>query len=537
LESIELTLVKLVPDVSMLGDVTSTAERRVANLLAEIDPTVPTTAFHSVHLTRHEYKRMGEADFVLVMDDCVLVLEVKGGRVDRYNGSWRFTNRFGEQNLKREGPFEQAYGAMFALQSELVAAIPKLDVAFGILVITTDIKLPGDAEWEEWEHAGAGSMTVSKLASAIDSARNHALSTSRRNLTGGARSQISQFLRPDFDRVPRLDTESSRIELEYVRLLGGQYQVIASAESNDRVLCEGGAGTGKTLLAAETARRAASAGDSVLLTCKSPGVVNYVRELLRDSTVTVLQFDRIEDSRTYDIVVVDEAQDLMNDDDIARLDAVIRHGIHGGRWRVFCDVNNQSHIDGKFDSRTFEEVRATATKLFLSVNCRNTAPIILQTQLLTGADVGSPSVGAGPAVESIKILNDAEAATALEVQIARLVDQGVNREDIAVVSLRPQGVSSSAVQTSLFRRKRLRLSGDLESPNSTGLYRVEEIKGLEAAHICVVDVDRMDDALSISRLYVALTRARVSLWIAYSAVAWDRIASGQLARINEDGVK
>lgn len=524
---------KLVPDLSMFSDVSSTAERRVASLLADIDPSVPTTAFHSIHLTKHEYKRMGEADFVLVMDDCILVLEVKGGRVERYNGSWRFTNRFGQQNLKREGPFEQAYGAMFALQSELTAAIPNLDVAFGILVITPDIKLPVDAEWEEWEHAGTDSMTEVKLASAIDSARKHALSSSRRNLAGGARSRVSQYLRPNFDRVPRLDTESSRIELEYVRLLVGQYQVIASAESNDRVLCEGGAGTGKTLLAAETARRAANAGDSVLLTCKSPGVINYVQELLRDSTVTVLQFDQIEEWRTYDLVVVDEAQDLMNDDDVARLDAVILHGIHRGRWRVFCDVNNQSHIDGKFDYRTFQEVRASATKLFLSINCRNTAPIILQTQLLTGADVGSPSVGAGPAVESRKILGDAGAAIALEAQIAKLVDQGVSRDDIAIVSLRPHGVSSCAIQTSLFRRKRLRLSSDLELPNTTALYRVDEIKGLEAAHICIVDVDRMDDALSISRLYVALTRARVSLWIAYSAVAWDQIASGQLARITK----
>ena len=522
---------RLVPDISMFGDVVSAGERRVAKLLAEIEPTVPTTAFHSVHLTKHEYKRMGEADFVLVMDDCVLVLEVKGGRVERRDGSWRFTNRFGEQNLKREGPFEQAYGAMYALQSELRAAIPNLDVPFGILVVTTDIKLPADAEWEEWEHAGSDSMTGPKLATAIDTARRHALSTSRRNLVGGARSRIAQFLRPNFDRVPRLDTEASRIELEYVRLVDGQYHVLASAESNERLLCEGGAGTGKTLLAAETARRAAIAGDSVLLTCKSPGVVSYMRELLRDSNVTVLEFDRVEGSHTYDVVVVDEAQDLMNDEDVTRLDAVILHGIHGGRWRVFCDVNNQSHIDGKFDSRTFEEVRASATKLFLSVNCRNTAPIILQTQLLTGADVGSPSVGAGPAVESKKVSNDGEAVTALEAQIAKLVDQGVSRDDIAVVSLRPKGVSSSAIQTSLFRRKRLRLSGDLDSPNATGLYRVEEIKGLEAAHICVIDVDSMDDAVSISRLYVALTRARVSLWIAYSALAWDQIAGGQSARI------
>ncbi len=56
-----------------------------------------------------------------------LVVEVKGGRLARRDGLWTFTNRYGETTSKREGPFEQARSAMFALRDALEKRIPGLD--------------------------------------------------------------------------------------------------------------------------------------------------------------------------------------------------------------------------------------------------------------------------------------------------------------------------------------------------------------------------------------------------------------------------
>src|SRR5680860_444312 len=129
---------RMLPPESSLSLVKSNAEIRVANLISQIAYDEPSACFYSVHLTEHEYKRMSEVDFVVVWEDCVLAIEVKGGRLARSGGSWSFTNRHGEQNFKAEGPFDQARSAMFALKERLEKTDRGIDVSFAFLVITPD---------------------------------------------------------------------------------------------------------------------------------------------------------------------------------------------------------------------------------------------------------------------------------------------------------------------------------------------------------------------------------------------------------------
>ena len=71
---------KMIPSFPHKTD--STGERRVFDLLRaafEHDQNSDLTAFHSLNITRHAYKRFGEIDFVIVGGPGVLVLEVKGG--------------------------------------------------------------------------------------------------------------------------------------------------------------------------------------------------------------------------------------------------------------------------------------------------------------------------------------------------------------------------------------------------------------------------------------------------------------------------
>ncbi len=62
----------------------SSGEWRVFDRLRtafEHDTDSDLSAFHSLNLTRHAYKRFGEIDFVIVGGPGVLVLEVKGGGI------------------------------------------------------------------------------------------------------------------------------------------------------------------------------------------------------------------------------------------------------------------------------------------------------------------------------------------------------------------------------------------------------------------------------------------------------------------------
>jgi hypothetical protein len=77
------------------------------------------TALHSLGLGNHRTKPWAEADFILVGPLGVYCIEVKGGRVARQEDLWQFLDRKGEENTKREGPFEQAGGASAALYAFL----------------------------------------------------------------------------------------------------------------------------------------------------------------------------------------------------------------------------------------------------------------------------------------------------------------------------------------------------------------------------------------------------------------------------------
>lgn len=524
---------KMIPPVTAFGKVQSTAEVRVANLLSQVDFSKPASCFYSVHLTRHAYKKMSEIDFVIVLEDCVIVVEVKGGRVGRQDGLWTFTNRHNETYIKREGPFEQARSGMFSLKRRLEEELPGINMAWGILVVTPDQSLSPGIEWEPWEHLGPLSMNVADFTRAIETSRRRALDSWRPVSKIGSFKEVSRVLRPDFDLIPLLSAESGRLEIEFKSVLEGQHAVLESAESNPRLLCEGGAGTGKTLLAAETARRAAATGERVVFTCLSRPVLDYVSVLLAGTDVNCIPFADISNLEgSADLVVVDEAQDVINLGGLAALELSLGAAFDASRWRLFCDSNNQAHVDGAFDQEVYELLRSAASVVRLVNNCRNTAPIINQTQLITGADLGKPRVGAGPNVKLVPVHNDESAAAALDERIKQIRAEDVPLDDLAIVTLRPIDSQSSAELSAAWRQGKITKAGGIRRKGSAVLYRPDEIKGLEAPHVCVIDVDDLERPQTMQRLYVAMTRPRYSLWGAFSELAWEQIKVNFSERLN-----
>ena len=74
---------------------------------------------HSLGLPKHQSKIYGEVDFVVVCDRGLACLEIKGGRVECRDGKWYFTDRYGVEREKPEGPFAQVTGNMFSLREVL----------------------------------------------------------------------------------------------------------------------------------------------------------------------------------------------------------------------------------------------------------------------------------------------------------------------------------------------------------------------------------------------------------------------------------
>ena len=96
----------------------TTAELRVHAALAALD--IHGVALHSLLLPEHQYKLTAEIDFVLVLENALLVVEVKGASVACREGLWTYFDRQGHSRTSREGPFQQANSAMYALRTSLV---------------------------------------------------------------------------------------------------------------------------------------------------------------------------------------------------------------------------------------------------------------------------------------------------------------------------------------------------------------------------------------------------------------------------------
>lgn len=499
----------------------TTSERRVHEALAK--SSLPGTGLHSLNLPEHQYKLMAELDFVLALDSAVLVIEVKGGQVSCSDGLWTYSDRSGHFRQSEEGPFNQAKSGMYALRDRLRDRLGPRDletVAFGYLVVTPDVDLPQLFEWPEDAYCGR-TRFIKDFDGAVRRAARYWVDKHRvaASLSAEQRTRLVQQLRPDFDRSPLLDARARALDLAFVRLTDEQYLRLDLVSEAERILCTGGAGTGKTLLAIEAARREALTGKSVLFTCRSPLLASRVASELSGTAVSVRSYAELPSAPPWDVLVVDEAQDYMNFRSLDLLEGLVVGGLARGRWMMFMDPNRQALLYGDFDNEALAFVRSIGpVPASLKFNCRNTREIAFQTRAFTGADTGVRSAGSGPEVEFAMVEDEDGEAARLEKHLRHLRSEEVPPDDIAIVSMRGDLDSTAARLTASWRAGRVReLTASNVNDRRSGQVSwssAVDFKGLESLFVCVIDIDELDSESQIDLLYVAMSRAKAGLWVA-----------------------
>jgi hypothetical protein len=128
-------------------------------------------------------------------------------------------------------------------------------------------------------------------------------------------------------------------------------------------------------------------------------LVAFLEDRIDRLTVAVMSYETLvtsgrTDFRQYDVLIVDEAQDLMGFEHLDVLGQVVEGGLEQGRWRFFLDSNNQTNLYPDFDADALEFLHSYSPVLLrLTRNCRNTEEVVLQTKLVTRADLGVASGG------------------------------------------------------------------------------------------------------------------------------------------------
>jgi len=290
-------------------------------------------------------------------------------------------------------------------------------------------------------------------------------------------------------------------------------------------LCSGGAGTGKTFLAAELARRMASEDKNIALVCKSNWLKRYLETRIQNEFVTISTIDSVKlDMRRsginiYDVLIVDEGQDLFDFDDIEILDEVVEGGLENGEWYIFHDVNNQAGLFIDTKTEILELLESyTPAKIPLVTNCRNSEQILKKVQDSLHLDMGNKGTGTGPKVhEAFDVDNNGEV---LRKEIDNMLKGGVAPGSITILSPLSYEVSSVPLLPEKMKKNIVKL--DDYSVRSfpipeISFSEIKNFKGLENEVIIVIDLVKPDDIKDNNKVehYVAMSRARALLSVVW----------------------
>lgn len=519
-------------------------------------------ALHSLGLTIHHAKPWAEIDFVLIGPPGVICLEVKGGLVSRQDGIWYTTPQHGKhagqpQRL-HESPFEQVGSASAQLRRFIQQACPEAAKAImgGYAVAAPDV---------EWGVRGPdidmalvydqrdSSKPFADFMDRVTRRWNERLGGSGRRLETLGRHDkqaVLESIRGDFHLVPSLRGSAAAADRELVRLTDEQCQLFARLSANPRVVARGGAGTGKTLIAAEEARRLARQGKKVLYVCFSRNLARYVAGALADvPTITVRTLHSLmnevvdtarrrselpdvdendllavflpelatevllesTDTEHFGAVVIDEAQDLLREPYLDVIDALLEGELKEGTWRCFIDVS-QNILGGIAPAGLDRLQAAVPVDWPLTVNCRNTQPIAIQVALLSGTPMTEVLAPDGPAAELFWYTSAVDQRKAVSERLRDLKHEGFATRQIMVLS--PYRLERSVARDGVGMPLKDISRGGLGSQGDhVAFSTVSSFKGLEAEVVLLIDVDDLSSAEGLISVYVGASRARVALYV------------------------
>jgi len=513
---------KMIP-AKQLAEFESDAERKVYRKLERVD-WPGWVCLHSVFLAEHDYQRSGEIDFLLLGPLGIFVLEIKGGRV-RVDEKhvWIHKNRWGQESRRSKSPFKQANENMHTLLGDLKAeGFQCRDLRVGYGVIFPDIIF--DTKSTEWVSEQVLDVNSMKSQNEFEAALELHISYWQKmqvclNLNHESIQDFVDYLRPRFDRIPTMRSQLDDILVQSTSLTKEQYRILDLFKDNPRIICQGGAGTGKTFLALEFARRHVLDGKKVLITAHSKILTTFIARQKLVEDVVICELASVSPDSKFDVVIVDEGQDILTLETVAFLDQILIGGIKDGCWAFFMDINSQAGIVGEVDQMALHQLQVVGTVATLDRNCRNTLPIITQIQALTGADLEDAKVAEGPLVD----YEDVGEGVAAEVRsLVSWLKVMISEEKV-----KPGEITILAVDESLawmdhlspqFRSSMKIVDSKLMEQwpiNSISVSTPIGFKGIENTAVAIIGLGGLtNDAESRNRMYVAMSRAKALLWIA-----------------------
>jgi hypothetical protein len=502
---------------------------------------------------RKHHDRDGEVDFLIVHPELgVLILEVKGGRlrVDANTGRWYTMDRYNREDELKSSPFDQAQRNLYNLKAKLEEAPKTRPYSYrfqrgialpDVNVGSTNIGLYGDRELI------IDSTDLPQLEQAIR--RIMGVPERRYHIGAEAVKALVDTLQPTLviNRIG-INTQLLKAEERIATLTTDQFSILDSLGRRPKAAISGCAGSGKTMLAMEKARRLANEGFQVLFTCFNKNLALWIRELFaqdqftvndritathfhglahefcRRAGVTLPPIPSAEDRHglssylsdvlpeklneavgtlpiRFDAIIVDEGQDFAEMWWIPLLD-LLKDKEHGVFY-IFYDDNQRIYSHNM-------ALPINDPPFLLNVNCRNTDRIhgqVLPYYLGTPPPVSRGPQGLQPEFISLQAGGEKEA-------LRKLLSRLVTEERLPtnnVVILTPRGTKTSELKEGE-RLGPVTLTWERRpGPGVVQVSSIYSFKGLESPIVILAELSKLEAAQQDYLLYVATSRPRSHL--------------------------
>ena len=549
-------------------EVKSSAERKVFAWFRDAPDTDGWVVLHSLGIASHRSLIYGEIDFLILAPQYgVFALEVKGGRVSRADGLWTFTDKYGNTHTKSRGPFEQASSGIYSVSDGIkkkygpASKLAKLFFTSAVMFPDITFNLEGiDAhQWQVFDHRDGKDVKrfIHRLAMNTHKQWEEKYTAYYEDKIPDRKDikELANFLRGDFDKAVSLASSIKSVEEELIQLTEEQTKCLDQLEDNPRCLIEGSAGTGKTLLAIEAAKKAALGGEQTAFFCFNQMLGSWLKDRFDQmdpafrpaytgtfhdfifeiadkagmpiiipedaesafwrTEMPLAAIEALERLRlNYDRIIIDEAQDLITSNYLEVFDALLRKGVDRGKWFIFGDFSQQAIFSDipEGDMKALLDERTAFVRFRLLTNCRNTKPIAGEIMTITGFDKNSFYIKTeGPPVTFYE-WKDREDEKA---QLEALLDRFIKRETVSpgqITILAPVRREHSAAADLAVP------VGDFTPRNrkTVTFSTIQAFKGLENSVIILTDINSYSrDSL----MYVGMSRARSVLFVFESAGA------------------
>ena len=555
----------MIPDLSeaQLNDLPSQAEAKVYRVLRDKLPQDYVVFFQVGWILRREEEQAkdGETDFLVCHPDHgYLCIEVKGGGVsfDAASGEWFSVDRH-QQKHPINNPIGQALRAKYSIRSKLNEHprwhdLYLRNVLRGHAVFFPDVGDTNVLGRPDMPTVLIGSAkTLLEPKAWIDSAFAYWGNDAGSFTPIGRRGidVVREVFARSFVVAPLVASLLAEQEARRLVLTKDQMRVLDFLRSHRRVAVSGGAGTGKTVLALEKARRLASEGFKTLLTCYNRQLADHLssmcagtsnldvmsfhqlchrqveranrasgRDLVSEAKVTYPGKDLYEVQLPnalgysleilpdrYDAIVCDEGQDFREEFWVP-LELLLTNYDSSPLYVFYDDNQNLYARAGTFPIRD--------EPFSMTTNCRNTAPIHEAAyKHYKGVPVSPPDIQGDDVQFDESSSRDPQAAKINARIVDLIARQGVAPGDIAV--LVADALHKAEYYAALRRlplpKPATWLEEGVRGKSTVLIDTIQRFKGLESPIVILWGLDTIDLSQRQELLYVGTSRAKSLLVI------------------------